>query len=123
MNDATADFALRARALGRAHGLFASDGPLHFGRGTGRLDVMGGIADYSGSLVLQLPLPCAAQAAVAARDDDRLRVVSVGPSDQAARRAEFARSDVLAVRCSPTQRGPLISWARCRCCCASGARV
>jgi hypothetical protein len=34
------------------------------GRAPGRLDVMGGIADYSGSLVLQLPLAAACHAAV-----------------------------------------------------------
>ena len=33
-------------------------------RAPGRLDVMGGIADYSGSLVLQLPLAQAAHVAV-----------------------------------------------------------
>ena len=33
--------------------------PLFFARAPGRLDVMGGIADYSGSLVLQLPLAVA----------------------------------------------------------------
>ena len=30
--------------------------PVWVARAPGRLDVMGGIADYSGSLVLQLPL-------------------------------------------------------------------
>ncbi len=36
--------------------------PLAIARAPGRLDVMGGIADYSGSLVLQLPLAAAATA-------------------------------------------------------------
>lgn len=35
---------------------FDLDQPLHVGRAPGRLDVMGGIADYSGSLVLQMPI-------------------------------------------------------------------
>jgi galactokinase len=35
---------------------FTSDAPLIESRAPGRLDVMGGIADYSGALVLQLPL-------------------------------------------------------------------
>jgi galactokinase len=35
---------------------FARDVPTYIARAPGRLDVMGGIADYSGALVLQLPL-------------------------------------------------------------------
>ena len=35
---------------------FSPDAPVYVGRAPGRLDVMGGIADYSGALVLQLPL-------------------------------------------------------------------
>ncbi|MFO0910158.1 MAG: galactokinase family protein [Isosphaeraceae bacterium] len=37
-------------------GFFSSRSPIAIGRAPGRLDVMGGIADYSGSLVLQLPI-------------------------------------------------------------------
>ena len=39
--------------------LFETDAPLHVARAPGRLDLMGGIADYSGSLVLQWPLAVA----------------------------------------------------------------
>ncbi|NOX56685.1 MAG: galactokinase family protein, partial [Planctomycetes bacterium] len=35
---------------------FSDRRPVVVARAPGRLDVMGGIADYSGSLVLQLPL-------------------------------------------------------------------
>jgi len=35
---------------------FTSDAPLYLARAPGRLDVMGGIADYSGARVLELPL-------------------------------------------------------------------
>jgi len=42
----------------------------------GRLDVMGGVADYSGSLVLQMPIRQRTHAAVAGRDDGILRVRS-----------------------------------------------
>jgi hypothetical protein len=41
------------------HGVFRSSAGPHdvfVGRAPGRMDVMGGIADYSGSLVLQMPL-------------------------------------------------------------------
>jgi len=44
--------------------LFHKDVDIFVGRAPGRLDVMGGIADYSGSLVLQLPLAVACHAAV-----------------------------------------------------------
>jgi galactokinase len=59
----------RLNALPRAgHGdlqsFFSPDAPLFLGRAPGRLDVMGGIADYSGSLVLELPLACATFATV-----------------------------------------------------------
>jgi len=65
--------------------------PLCVARAPGRLDVMGGIADYSGSLVLQLPLSVACLAAAqlappAAGAAPRLRIVSL--------RADAARSAV-----------------------------
>jgi len=42
----------------------------------GRLDVMGGIADYSGSLVLEMPIDRSTCARVALRDDDEVNVHS-----------------------------------------------
>jgi galactokinase len=50
-------------------------------RAPGRLDVMGGIADYSGSLVLQLPIREATFAAVQLRTDRLLRIVSLSGED------------------------------------------
>jgi L-arabinokinase len=47
-------------------------------RAPGRLDVMGGIADYSGSLVLQLPIKNATHVALQKSDDTKVRVLSVG---------------------------------------------
>ena len=47
-------------------------------RAPGRLDVMGGIADYSGSLVLQRPIAEATFAAVQRIDRGVLEIVSVG---------------------------------------------
>ena len=50
--------------LPAARGLFDAVGEVVVARAPGRLDVMGGIADYSGSLVLEMPiregctLPC-----------------------------------------------------------------
>lgn len=55
---------------------FAPDRPIQVTRAPGRLDVMGGFADYSGALVLQLPTAEAASAAIQARSDDQLRLWS-----------------------------------------------
>lgn len=61
--------------------LFDAAKPLVVSRAPGRLDLMGGIADYSGSLVLQLPLACAAFAAAqwtdGGRSEDRPLQVTV----------------------------------------------
>lgn len=46
-------------------------------RAPGRLDVMGGIADYSGSLVLQMPIQEAAKVALQRNDSDELRIISL----------------------------------------------
>lgn len=56
------------------YAFFQSDQPVIVARAPGRLDLMGGIADYSGSLVLQMPLACAALAAV---QYDQERVLTV----------------------------------------------
>ena len=48
-----------------------------FARAPGRLDVMGGIADYSGSLVLQLPLAVATTAVLLPTDEPTIQVLSV----------------------------------------------
>ena len=44
--------------------LFEQGRPISVARAPGRLDLMGGIADYSGSLVLEMPIRAAAHAAV-----------------------------------------------------------
>jgi L-arabinokinase len=67
--------------LAEARGLFDAGREIVVARAPGRLDVMGGIADYSGSLVLQLPLREAAFAALQ-RDPARvLRLVSLGAEE------------------------------------------
>ena len=55
-----------------------ANAPTFFARAPGRLDVMGGIADYSGSLVLQLPLAVATTAALWPIDERTIDVLSVG---------------------------------------------
>src|SRR5687768_4189800 len=62
----------------RARALFERGASLAVSRAPGRLDVMGGIADYSGSLVLQRPIAEAAFAAVQRIDRPMLEVVSLG---------------------------------------------
>jgi galactokinase len=60
-----------------ARGLFDSKAEVVVARAPGRLDVMGGIADYSGSLVLELPILEATFAALQRQPDRRLTIVSL----------------------------------------------
>lgn len=46
-------------------------------RAPGRLDVMGGIADYSGSLVLEMPIAEATFAAIQTNSSETVRIVSI----------------------------------------------
>jgi galactokinase len=62
----------------RACDLFDRGAALVVSRAPGRLDVMGGIADYSGSLVLQRPIAEATFAAVQRIDRSVLEIVSLG---------------------------------------------
>src|SRR5262245_21577006 len=57
--------------------LFDPDTEIVIARAPGRLDVMGGIADYSGSLVLEAPILEATFAALQRRPDRRLTIVSL----------------------------------------------
>jgi L-arabinokinase len=77
-----------------ARELFHAAGDLVVARAPGRLDVMGGIADYSGSLVLELPLREATRVAVQKDSKRQIRIVSLGA--EANRRApafEMSLSD------------------------------
>ena len=60
----------------RLRSFFAADRRIVIGRAPGRLDVMGGIADYSGARVLELPLACATFALVQAQDAPCYEVAS-----------------------------------------------
>ena len=76
--DVTWELARHADVL-RAHDdLFDRAAPLLVARAPGRLDLMGGIADYSGSLVLQLPLAAATLVCAQASDDGHVTVRSPG---------------------------------------------
>src|SRR5947208_9563470 len=52
--------------------------PLYIGRAPGRLDLMGGIADYSGSLVLELPLALATYVAAQFTPESNFEIFSPG---------------------------------------------
>src|SRR6266498_1593920 len=56
---------------------FDSPGELIVTRAPGRLDLMGGIADYSGSLVLQWPIQSAVHVAIQPHKSKMLRIVSL----------------------------------------------
>jgi galactokinase len=74
---------------------FFDGGEVYVARAPGRLDLMGGIADYSGSLVLQLPIASAAHAAVQPRPEKWIRVVSLPQTDAgSARMFEMPLADL-----------------------------
>lgn len=66
--------AFLARLRGEYREFFAADAPLIIARAPGRLDVMGGIADYSGATVCEMPIAEAAFVALQGRNDEVLRV-------------------------------------------------
>jgi len=63
-------------------GFFDARSPVVLSRAPGRLDVMGGIADYSGSLVLQRTTSEATFAAVQMTDQTVLNIVSLSPDSK-----------------------------------------
>jgi L-arabinokinase len=93
----------------------AADRPVYVARAPGRLDVMGGIADYSGSLVLPMPLAEAAVAAVQERDDAELHAFSAN-SDPARSQHVFLRLPDLGLPDQP------IEYAQARAAFAGSAR-
>src|SRR5690349_15414754 len=60
---------------------FTTDEPIMVARAPGRLDLMGGIADYSGALVLELPLSLATMVAVQPTTDPTISVYSTAASE------------------------------------------
>ncbi|HEX8337946.1 MAG TPA: hypothetical protein VF621_14515 [Pyrinomonadaceae bacterium] len=75
--------------------LFEGGGPVYVTRAPGRLDLMGGIADYSGSLVLELPIASATHAALQLRAERTLAFVSLPQTDEGRERTfEMALEDL-----------------------------
>ncbi len=73
MNDFKA-FAKKVRFENRP--FFVPDQPIWIGRAPGRLDVMGGIADYSGSLVLEMPIAEVTYTAVQPNSSNTINILS-----------------------------------------------
>lgn len=67
--------------LNSTNDFFESHIPLIMARAPGRLDVMGGIADYSGALVLELPLALATLVAVQPTDEPFVTILSTAASE------------------------------------------
>ena len=63
--------------LDKLKSFFEPQTEITIARAPGRLDVMGGIADYSGSLVLELPIAEATLVALQKDDSRQLRIISV----------------------------------------------
>ena len=68
--------ALRQEADPHLREFFAHDAPIYIARAPGRLDVMGGIADYSGGRVLELPLACATAALLQSQEAPRCDIAT-----------------------------------------------
>ena len=75
-------------------GLFDTQPEITIARAPGRLDVMGGIADYSGSLVLELPIAEATLVALQKDDARRLRIVSILENEARILTFEMALADL-----------------------------
>lgn len=75
------DVAAFVETIKSSRELFAGNSEIYVARAPGRLDVMGGIADYSGSLVLEMPIAEAALVAVQKDDSRLLKIVSLGAEE------------------------------------------
>lgn len=81
-----------AMSVIQAHAdFFDPERPVVLARAPGRLDVMGGIADYSGSLVLELPLGAATWVAAQRSVDRRVRLLSTAPKARRSRGSSVCR--------------------------------
>src|SRR5215813_13752164 len=69
--------ALRNHPRSQVRDFFDPGESIFVTRAPGRLDVMGGIADYSGSLVLELPISEATFVALQKNDSRQLTIVSL----------------------------------------------
>ncbi len=78
-----AEFVWALKDFNRQTDFFDQTESILAARAPGRLDLMGGIADYSGSLVLQYPIKAATFAAIQRNFSDEIQIVSVSNSGAA----------------------------------------
>ncbi|MDQ6788342.1 MAG: GHMP kinase [Acidobacteriota bacterium] len=92
----------------KARKFFDKSAEIFVARAPGRLDVMGGIADYSGSLVLQMPIAEAVCAALQKDEARRLKFLSLGA-------AENNRTDYFEINLADFEpNGKIISYSSAR---------
>lgn len=93
MDDREEFLSVIGRASFSGRPLFDRARPLSIARAPGRLDVMGGFADYSGSLVLEMPIVEAAFVAVQPSAAPRVRLLSAALDAGPDRALEFSLDD------------------------------
>jgi L-arabinokinase len=90
------------------------EGKIYHGSAPGRLDFMGGVADYSGSLVLQIPIAAKTEVSVRTLDQPILRFTSANSDEFAAGElplsAEFLRCEDYAEYASALDRSGAPRW-------------
>ena len=85
---------LADHALPELRTFFDSHGEITIARAPGRLDVMGGIADYSGSLVLELPIAEATLVALQKDEARRISIISLVDNETRALTFEMSLEDL-----------------------------
>jgi galactokinase len=85
-----AEFVERLNAFQQRAEFFDSEREIFVSRAPGRLDLMGGIADYSGSLVLQYPIREATLAAIQKDSAPKISVVSLSSETENFRSFEIS---------------------------------
>jgi L-arabinokinase len=99
---------LPAYVPGAGRDFFSPDGEVIVTRAPGRLDLMGGIADYSGSLVLELPIASATHVALQRVRGAALKIISLtAGASEATRSFEMSLADL-------TNAGEPIEYASAR---------
>lgn len=103
---------LLSRVRGELGASFDAECPVRIARAPGRLDVMGGIADYTGSLVCEMPLRVGTGVALQERPDRQVSVMSFNLFDDH-RPFQFAISlDALAKATADSLRRDLAAPGR-----------
>src|SRR5882762_7862147 len=85
----------RQELLSNGAGDLFTSGEIIVSRAPGRIDLMGGIADYSGALVLQLPIASATHVALELREELTVGIVSLPTDSGKYRSFEISLADFL----------------------------